>query len=151
MKICGLLLVVSWAVILGMVYLFFFRGNVGPQEDGRTVIEMTAAERSYILAEMRGFLEAVEGIMSAVASDDMDRVAKIAQSQGLAGHALPPASLLRKLPLDFKRLGRPTHRLFDALAEEASTVGTPKTVAAKLSEILQKCTACHASFALRAK
>lgn len=145
------LLLISWLIIAGLIYAFIFRGEVGPQEDGRTVILLKTDERTLILGEMRELLQAVEKITSAIAVGDMSAVTKAAKAVGAAEHAPPPMSVRRKLPIGFKKLGHPMHQAFDDLALEASSMGDAKVVTGKLGVILQKCNACHASFALKAE
>jgi mono/diheme cytochrome c family protein len=134
-----------------LLYQFVIRGSVAPSPDGRTAIVLSEAERDLVLSEMRSFLVAVQGIVSATASDDFERVAEHARSVGMAAQTGVPAKLIGKLPLAFKELGFATHDGFDRLALDAQQVRDTAAVQPALAELLQKCVACHASYRLLAE
>ena len=75
-----------------------------PASDGRTAILLTPGERDLVLTEMRGFLSAVQAITQAVVDQDAGRPPRPlrARSGGAAQQGVP-ASLVGKLPLEFKR------------------------------------------------
>jgi type II secretory pathway component PulM len=133
-------------VVLAMLYLFVVRGQTAPASDGRTAILLAPAERDLVLAEMRGFLEAVQGITQAVADQDADAAAAAARKVGAAAQQAVPTSLVGKLPLAFKRLGFDTHQRFDQLALDAAAFGDTDPVMPALATLMRNCTACHASF-----
>ena len=145
-KLCLPLVGLLVAALLGMAYLFVWRGAVLPASDGRTAILLDAGERDLVLAEMRAFLEAVQQISAAVAADDMPAIGEAAKRVGAAAQQAVPATLVGKLPLEFKTLGFDTHQRFDRLALDAAELGD-KTVALKqLSELMLNCVGCHAAY-----
>ena len=145
-KLCLPLVGLIVAALLGMAYLFVWRGAVLPASDGRTAILLDAGERDLVLAEMRAFLEAVQQISAAVAADDMPAIGEAAKRVGAAAQQAVPATLVGKLPLEFKTLGFDTHQRFDRLALDAAELGD-KTVALKqLSELMLNCVGCHAAY-----
>jgi hypothetical protein len=132
--------------VLGVGSWFFIQGNVTESDDGRTAILLTASERDFVLAEMRGLLEAVEMITSELSETNMEGVAAAAKSVGMGSSGGEPLTLIAKLPLEFKKLGMGTHRAFDDLAMEAEDIGDSTVVLGKLSTILSRCTTCHAGY-----
>jgi len=139
------LLVVAMAAT---AYMFVIRGNVVASDDGRTAIILSAGERDLVLAEMRGFLEGVQAITAGLAEKDMAAVSASAHEVGMANAQGVPASLMGKLPLEFKQLGMKTHQAFDELAMEAKDMGDEQIVLTKVSELMLNCTSCHAAFRL---
>jgi hypothetical protein len=132
-----------------MAYLFVIKGSVAESDDGRTAILLSTGERDLILGEMRLFLETVQAITMGVVNKDMKGVYESAHKVGMASAGEVPASLMGKLPLEFKKLGMSTHKAFDALAMEAQEFGDEKVVLKKLGELINNCTTCHASYRLQ--
>ena len=150
-KLCWVSSAVLLAAVLALVYMFVIRGAVEDSDDGRTAILLLPGERNLVLAEMRGFLESVQEIIEAVTENDMQAIAKSTHNVGMANAQGVPASLMGKLPLEFKKLGMATHQAFDDLGMEASDMGDGALVMKKLGKLLQNCTACHASYRLEAE
>ncbi len=152
----------GWMVTLLLVagiavgaYEMVVVGDVEPGSDGRRMLRLTPAEREGMLNEMRGFLVAVQRILEAAERGDMAAVAAAAREMGGAqgcGVEGPAARLrlMAKLPLEFKRLGRDTHRRFDDLAREAEESGDPRRVRRRLTELMGNCIACHAGYGISA-
>ena len=147
-KLCWGLSALSITVVAVMAYMFVIRGNVSESDDGRTAITLSAGERDLVLAEMRDFLESVQSIVAGLAENDMAAVAASAKVVGMANFQGVPTTLMAKLPLDFKALGRSTHQAFDALAMEALDMGDQKVVLARLGKVMLNCTSCHAGYRL---
>lgn len=143
----SLLLNVVLIVLLGVgAYKVVVVGSVEEADDGRTAILLNAGERDFILEEMRGFLEAVQGITAAIGENDMEAVSEIATSVGMSTvEAVPPATFA-KLPIDFKTDGMATHGLFDGVAMEAQDMGDPQTISVLMGELMLNCTGCHAGY-----
>lgn len=134
-----------------LLYQFVIRGSVVASPDERTAVVLTEAERDLVLSEMRGFLVAVQGILSGAVNDDLESVAEHARAVGMASQNGVPTRLIGKLPLAFKRLGFSTHEGFDRLASEVVQVQDARLVQPAVAELLQKCVACHASYRLLAE
>jgi len=132
--------------VLGVGAWFFVRGTVAEGEDGRTSILLTAAERDFVLAEMRGLLEAVEAVTFNLSDGNMEDVAAAARAVGMGAAGGEPMTLIAKLPLEFKTFGMATHNAFDDLAMEAEDMGDGAVVLSQLSAILTNCTSCHAAY-----
>jgi hypothetical protein len=134
-----------------MAYKFIVAGSTQVGEDGRVAIILEPGERALMLREMREFVAGVQLVADALSRDDMPGVAKAARGVGSARTHDVPVAMLGKLPLEFKTLAFSTHRAFDTIAADAETNGTPKHALAQLSDVLQKCVACHASYQVSAK
>ncbi|MDP2869327.1 hypothetical protein [Methyloversatilis sp.] len=121
--------------------------------DARHPIPLNAAERAFLLAEMREFLAATQRILAASQANDMKAVAEAASSVGLKAHKddfANPNSMVqdirRKAPPAFLPLGRTTHAGFDEIADIATTMGDKDAVNQLLAANLQNCVACHAGY-----
>lgn len=146
---CVLCRVVSLILALTLAavgYTFVVKGNVEPHADGRTVVLLSADERNMVLGEMRGLLEAVQGVVQAAAAGDMDAVSATARAVGMAAAEGESAAMIGKIPLDFMTLGMGTHKAFDALADTAENTDDPLVVLGQLGEMMDRCTGCHAGY-----
>lgn len=145
-RLCWPLAGLLTLAVLAMLYLFVVRGQTAPASDGRTAILLAPAERDLVLAEMRDFLEAVQGITQAVVDEDADAAVAAARKVGAAAQQAVPTSLVGKLPLAFKRLGFDTHARFDQLALDTAEFGDTTPVMPALATLMRNCTACHAAY-----
>ena len=145
-KLCWTLVILLVLAAGGMAYKFIVQGSVEQAADGRSAIQLTAGEKDLVLAEMRAFLQAVQGITVGLTSDDMETVIRNARSVGMAAQQDVPGSLVGKLPLAFKKLGFDTHTRFDTLALNAEQFGDPADILKELSVLMENCVACHAAY-----
>ncbi|MFP5504598.1 MAG: hypothetical protein ACLGH6_00210 [Gammaproteobacteria bacterium] len=141
-----LAIVVILAAVAG--YRLIMGGHTHPSSDGRAEIALAPADRDLVLAEMRGFLSAVQGITAAVSRDDLAAAAGHARGMGLAAVGQIPVSLMQALPLEFKQLGNSVHADLDQLALDAEQLGDRDHTLRQLGDILNKCVACHAAYRL---
>ena len=149
-KICWTLVIMLALVTGGMAYKFIIQGSVEQGSDGRAAIQLSPAEKDMVLAEMRAFLLAVQGITVGLSSNDMENVVKSARSVGMAAQQGVPGSLVGKLPLAFKKLGFDTHTKFDTLALNAEQFGDPADTIKELGVLMGNCVGCHAGYRLDA-
>lgn len=139
-----LMIVVVLAAVIGYRLLAGAHTHTG--SDGREEIALTPEDRDLVLAEMRTFLSAVQGITHALTKEDLQTVAQQARAVGAAAVGQVPPSLMQALPLEFKTLGRSVHADFDQLALDAEQLGDPGYSLRQLSDVLGKCVACHATY-----
>jgi hypothetical protein len=137
-------------VIAGMAYKFIIAGSTQKGEDGRAAIVLAPAERALMLREMRDFVAGLQLIADGLSRDDMNAVAKAARAMGTAKAHDVPVAMMGKLPLEFKTLALGVHRGFDTIALDAEQMGMPKHTLGQLSETLQRCVACHATYEVKA-
>jgi hypothetical protein len=146
MRLCWLLTLVFAVATAVLVYEFVIRGETVPASDGRTAILLAPGERDLVLSEMRAFLVALQEITQGVVDQDPTAVVTAARRVGAAAQHEVPASLVGKLPIEFKRLGFDTHGRFDQLALDTAQMGDTADVLADLAVLMQNCTACHATY-----
>lgn len=115
-------------------------------KDERTALKLSEAERTAVLAEMRGFLESVQGVVGALAGGKPAAAAEPAKRSGMGATHAMPKSLMGKLPMEFRKLGMDTHQKFDALALEAQGIGDTGTMLKQLDAVLANCNGCHAGY-----
>jgi hypothetical protein len=147
-KFCWTVLLVLLIAIAAAVYKFGFVGSVVQAPDGRQALQLTTDERNMVLGEMRDFLVAVQRVLAATNAEDMAAAAKAAKKVGRPAQSAVPASLVAKLPMEFKKLGFATHSKFDELALDAGQLGDPRHTQEQLAELMKNCVACHATYSL---
>jgi mono/diheme cytochrome c family protein len=145
-KLCWIFTLLFAASTFLLGYKFLWRGEVVPASDGRSAIVLAEGERDLVLGEMRAFLQAVQAIVAASIDGKSDAAAAAARRVGAAAQASVPASLVGKLPAEFKMLGFDTHRKFDALALDAEQLGDTQQTLQQLAELMSNCVACHEAY-----
>jgi hypothetical protein len=145
-RACWFLTLIFAAATATLAYVFLIRGATVPASDGRTTVLLSPGERDLVLAEMRGFLAAVQKIAAAVPRDDVVAVTAAARRVGAAAQTGVPASLVGKLPVGFKALGFDTHERFDQLAMDAEQFGDTGVVLPSLATLMNNCVGCHAAY-----
>ena len=150
-RIYPAVIVVLLLVIVAMAYKFILAGSTEKAEDGRAAILLEPGERALMLREMRAFVAGLQLMSDALSRDDMKGVAKVAREMGTArAHDVDvPLAMMGKLPLGFKTLAFSVHGGFDTIAIDAETIGMPKHTLGQLSDVLQKCVACHGSYQVK--
>ena len=150
-RLCGALVLVLLLALGAMTWFFVIRGNTVQGDDGRTVVLLSSSDRAFLLAEMRAWLESVQGISEALAEGDMQRAAEEAHAAGKVDMKQIPASLLRDLPVELKKLGFGTHAAFRTLAKEIEGGKDTRASLKMLSGLMLNCVGCHASYRVEAK
>ena len=142
-KSCLTIITLLLIIIAGGVYKFILPADASKSSDTRELIQLTAAEKDIVLTEMRIFLTSTQQIIKGISEDDMELVASQAKKSGKAAQAEIPASLAKKLPVQFKKLGSDTHVKFDQIAMDAEDLGDSEHALSQLSVLLHNCTSCH--------
>lgn len=114
--------------------------------DTRQALVLTADERAHMLAGMRTYLEALQGVVESLAINKLDGVADSAKRGGAKMLQDAPATVPLKAPLAFTAMSLNTHEKFDILAERAAKSASRGEVLTALAEIMGNCTSCHATF-----
>jgi len=146
---------VLWSIIL--LLLIFIAGiafkmlvvghtSAGNINDERTQIHLTISERTAVLSEMRQLLFATQNIIAALATRDMQHVAKEASLVGMQATSTMDMRLMAKLPLEFKKMGMSTHKAFDEIAIMARQNIAADKIQLKLVDTMNNCISCHATF-----
>ena len=145
-KKCIATTVILLSIITAGFYKFIVQGSTSESSDGRITILLNDNERNLVLAEMRAFLVSIQQINQGLSEDDMERVAMAARTSGNAVQGSMPGSLVGKLPIEFKKLGRDTHTKFDQLAMDAEDMEDISHTMEQLSILMQNCVTCHARY-----
>lgn len=101
--------------------------------DNRSKLNLTPRERAEFLAEMRQMLGSIQGIMQGIGDADRNRIADAARA---------------KLPHSFKKIGGPTHMMFEELAIRAET-DDMDMLSRDAGKLMNQCMTCHAMFRVR--
>jgi hypothetical protein len=120
-----------------------------PVAQRRPVI-LNAEERSYMLNEMRYYLDMLWVVTDALSRDDFGTVARAARRRGYVMEAtrIPPP-LDAKLPADYRIVSQDTYKMVDTLAEIAESSSDRHAVTSQLARLLQRCNECHATYQYR--
>jgi hypothetical protein len=145
-KFCWTLVVILAVFVGGMAYTFLIKGETIAASDGRQVLVLAEGERDMVLSEMRAFLSSVQEIIVAANQDNMQAVSAAAKKVGFAAQQSVPGSLMKKLPMGFKKLGMGTHKGFDQLAMDAIDLGDKSHSLDQLGELMKNCVACHQAY-----
>ena len=131
-------------VILGGTVQLASAQRGAPAVDTRQAVVLSEAQRNQILAEMRGMLESVRGILFGLAQNDMEVVQKAAQASSV--EATANAQLDQRLPKQFLQFRFLTHEAFRSLAAEARDGTRPADLLTKVASISSYCVGCHNAF-----
>lgn len=148
MKNCKLSwsLVAVLSLIVALLGYKFTVGEVKPSDDGRTAVMLSKDERNMVLLEMRTWLQSSQGILAAASTKDFSAISLAAKASGMGAEAGTPGSLFRKLPVEMKKLGFDTRQKFDQIAADAEKNKDSNLVVTQLSEAMNNCIACHATY-----
>jgi hypothetical protein len=145
-KLCWGISALLTLALFGGIYKFVIQGDTVPSTDGRSALLLEPGERDLVLTEMRSFLTSVQQITQGISANDMKLVTEAAKRSGSAAVHEVPASLIAKLPLEFKKLGFDTHGKFDQLALDAEQVSDPAHALQQISTLMNNCLACHQTY-----
>lgn len=123
-------------------------------EDTRIPVMLRPSERTRVLNDMRQYLSGLQQMFSALAEDDMAKVAATARALGsiniYQAHLMfPTQSAVR-----FRELSALVHENFESIAEDAEKFKdsqdaiNSKDILGRLSQTMKKCVACHESYLL---
>lgn len=117
--------------------------------DKRQVLMITESQRVHILEEMRAMLSGTQRILASLSKEDMTAVSRHAESLGMRMADKAEDHLKGALPKEFMQLGMSVHRDFDQIAMDAASLKDSKHTLRQLSESMNKCVACHASYQIQ--
>jgi hypothetical protein len=130
------------------------RHSAAAPADNRQLVSFPEPLRSHTLANMRDHLAALGEIQAALASDDFDKAADIAEARlgmsSLKAHGAHDVA--RFMPKAMQDAGTAMHRSasrFATVAKNASVTGDWKSAVGALAQVNQTCVACHAGFRLK--
>ncbi|MGG7056200.1 hypothetical protein [Nitrosomonas sp. ANs5] len=117
--------------------------------DTRQTLQLNAMQRHHILSEMRTLLQGTQAIIQALSEEDMTAVARHARALGTAMPHKGENHLRSVLPEAFMKMGMSVHHGFDQIAAEAESTNNAGAIQKRLSDTMQTCVACHATYQIR--
>lgn len=121
------------------------------ESDTRQALELNNIQRHHLLTEMRQLLQGTQAIVQALSENDMSAVRKRALSLGTGMPHKGEDHLHTVLPKAFMAMGMQVHQGFDKLAQEAESAQNSQIALKQLSEIMQTCNSCHATYQIQVK
>ena len=123
-------------------------------KDGRQLVSFPARLKEETLTNMRDHLLALQQIQAALAKQEYDLAADIAEQRlGMTSLNLHGAHEVAKyMPDGMKAAGSGMHRnasRFAVAAKDAAITGDLKPVLEALSNVTAQCVACHAGYRLK--
>ena len=147
MKTASYILNVVLIVFISFVaFKFLTDKNVATGVDERTPVILTAAEKAAVLAEMRGLLETVQGVIVAATDDNIASIPAMVKPFGMAAVADESVTMSAKLPVELITMGYDAHRAMDALGAMAEDGATSEEILATLGGAMNLCTTCHSTY-----
>jgi hypothetical protein len=154
-----LLLLASAAMLAGTLAIAQQHSGAHQQEVGKTVsrerelVELPAPMREHMLANMRDHLLALHEIQEALARNQEDTAAKIAEQRlGLTSLKAHGAHELAKfMPEGMRAIGSEMHRSASRFVIEAQNAGVTddlRPALEALAKVTAQCVACHAGYRL---
>ncbi|SEL41273.1 cytochrome c [Nitrosovibrio tenuis] len=137
--------------ILALTLWFATLTATADEVDKRQILPLTEHQRNHVLTEMRDLLSGTQNILGAISREDMIAVAGEARSLGMGMVHKGEDHLQAVLPREFTQLGMSVHKSFDKIALDAESLKDLKHTLRQLTELMQKCNACHSSYQIRVK
>ncbi|WP_024852238.1 hypothetical protein [Hydrogenovibrio kuenenii] len=132
-------------MLMGLIF------SANSYADNRTIVWLSAEQKAMFLQEMRDFMSASQQILEASLADNMDQVEKSAREVGIKMIKNTPLSLKKQLPPGMMKLGPETHRGFESIADEASSLGDKEVILNRLAALQKNCVACHKAYQIKVK
>ena len=142
------------------------------QNDARQAIQVPEARRAMMLAQMRRFLQSVNGVLNGAMAGDTAQMRAAAAAAGMAamhqgqaggmgpgphagvgpgmGQGMGPM-MGGGMPAAFMQLGHATHNGFDDLAAAIARGAGRDSALTRLGELTAKCVSCHAAYKLEVR
>ncbi|OGS92005.1 MAG: hypothetical protein A2Z95_03825 [Gallionellales bacterium GWA2_60_18] len=123
-------------------------------QDNRIPVMLRPSERTRVLGDMRQYLKGLQEMFSALAEDDMTRVAAAARTLGTINVYNARLMFPTRSAVTFRELSVMVHADFEGLAGDAEKLKdsrngeNTKGIMRRLSQTMLKCVACHDSYRL---
>ena len=137
------------AIVLSFAIMTMTATHLQAGEDQRTLLPLTAGQKTKVRSEMRNLLVSVSEIMSALSEKNMTNVEAAARKSGMIMVGQVEISLKKILTPTFMKLGKSVHVGFDQIADAARDGANQDKLVKLMAEQLNRCTTCHAAFGLR--
>ncbi|MEO8992385.1 MAG: hypothetical protein ABI284_02270 [Nitrosospira sp.] len=137
--------------ILATALILIASTATGNEVDTRQILPLTEHQRDHVLTEMRALLSGTQSILNALSEENMTVVEREARALGVGMAHKGEDHLKVVLPKAFMQMGMSVHKTFDQIAADAESMKDPKHTLRQLSNVMQTCNACHASYQIRLK
>lgn len=133
--------------------LLLVLGGIGAahaEQDDRQLVAMPAMMQTHMLSNMRDHLAALNEILAAMSTNELDVAADIAESRlGMSSLTSHGAGHMAKvMPAGMRSIGTQMHRAASRFALKAQE-GDTATAYGALPEVTAACVACHAAYRIR--
>lgn len=112
----------------------------------RTPVVLRPNEKAAMLSDMREYLKGVQAIVAALAKDDMDTVAAVAESLGIINIVDRPLIFPNASGTKFRDLAALVHMNFEEMAIDAKTHRNTKAMLERLAPLMKRCVTCHETY-----
>jgi len=119
-------------------------------QDTREATARTEAERTFILGQMRLFLQSTQAITVALGKNDLKTVEDEAAARGRKGtpvSAIPPGMKAKETPA-WTAMMAGARAGFDDIARAAHEGAPPSELIGMLGDTMSNCVACHQIYRL---
>ena len=122
--------------------------------DARQLVSFPEPMRVHTLANMRDHLQTLHEIEAALAKEDYETAATLAEKRlGMTSLALHDAAHLAAfMPEPMQQMGTEMHHAasrFAVAAQDAGATHDTRAVMAALADVTRQCIACHAAYRLQ--
>lgn len=117
-------------------------------EDRRIPVVLRPDEKAAVLRDMRGYLQGLQEIFTALAKDDMDAVAVRAKALGTVNIFKTYLMFPTASGVMFRNLSAAVHDDFEQIAADAKANRNAKATLESLSTTMMICVTCHQTFRL---
>ena len=133
--------------VMALLLMSFCGCANADDQDARQKISMPDRMKEHMLGQMRDHLLAVHDIQVALAKGELDTASDIAETR--LGVSSMPAQMQQNMapymPQAMRMMGMDMHKAASRFARTA-TEGDTLRALGSLSEVTQRCVACHAAY-----
>ena len=136
--------------LLCFVFVAGLRAAELSDTDSRQPVMLNAREKTFLMAEMRSNLTAIQTILSAISAGDSALAAEAATARGnivLEAARKDPfrQGISAKTPPAWKSLAVANRAAFDEVARSSAKNENPIVTVRKVAALMSNCVACHAT------
>lgn len=112
--------------------------------DDRISVSVKPEHKEFVMNEMRLFLESLQLVNEGINNNDPGLIIRAAAQSGSSVKA--PKDMIPLIPEGFLKLGRPTHKLFDIMADSAQKNFNPEVARQQFATQINNCISCHKAY-----
>ncbi len=112
--------------------------------DDRISVKVKPEHKAFVMNEMRLFVESLQLVNEGINKNDPELIIRAAEQSGTSVHA--PKDMIPLIPEGFMKMGGPTHKLFDIMADSARTNFNREVTRKQFTMQLNNCISCHRTY-----